>query len=88
MVTFYEVKSLLSRIVCGKNLEEDNSSDIIIDSGRFRGSGLPQEDSQIVIKNSDIQELYDKVMLKKFDNLQLYDESCYEIAFYLDDPRM
>lgn len=88
MVTFYEVKSLLSRIVCGKNLEEDNGSDIIADFGRFRGSGLPQEDSQIVIKNSDIQELYDKVMLKKFDNLQLYDESCYEIAFDLDDPRM
>lgn len=88
MVTFYEVKDLLSRIVCGKNLEEDSDSDIIIDFNRFREPGLPQEDSQIIINNSEIQELYDKVLLKKFDNMQLYDESCYEIAFDLDSPRM
>ena len=88
MVTFYEVKDLLSRIVCGKNLEEDSDSDIIVDFNRFRGPGLPQEDSQIIINNSEIQELYDKVLLKKFDNMQLYDESCYEIAFDLDYPRM
>lgn len=49
MVTFYEVKDLLSRIVCGKNLEEDSDSDIIIDFNRFREPGLPQEDSQIII---------------------------------------
>ena len=88
MVTFYEVKDLLSRIVCGKNLEEDSDSDIIIDFNRFREPGLPQKDSQIIINNSEIQELYDKVLLKKFDNMQLYDESCYEIAFDLDSPRM
>ena len=52
MVTFYEVKNLFSRIICGRNLEEDNDNDIIIDRSRFRGLSSSQEDTLITIKNS------------------------------------
>ena len=45
MVTFYEVKNLFSRIICGRNLEEDNDNDIIIDRSRFRGLSSSQEDT-------------------------------------------
>ena len=88
MVTFFEVKNLFCRIVCGRNLEEDNDNDIIIDRNRFRGLSSSQEDNQIIIRNSELQDLYDKVLSKKYDNLQLYDDFGYEIAFDLDDPRM
>ena len=64
MVTYYEVKNLFSRIVCGRNPEEDNDNDIIIDRGRFRGVSSSQEENQITIKNSELQELYDNVLLK------------------------
>lgn len=88
MVTYYEVKNLIYRIVCGRNLEEDNDNDIIIDRSRFRGLSSSQEDNQAIIKNSDLKELYDRVLLKSHDNLQLYDDFDYEIAFDLDDYRM
>lgn len=88
MVTFYEVKNLFCRIINGRNPEEDNDNDIVIDRNRLRGLFLSQEENQIVIKNSELKELYDKVMLKKHDNLQLYDDFGYEIAFDLDDYRM
>lgn len=88
MVTFYEVKNLFSRIICGRNLEEDNDNDINIDCSRFRGLSSSQEDNQITIKNSELQELYDRVLSKKHDNLQLYDDFGYEIAFDFDDYRM
>ena len=87
MVTFYEVKNLFSRIICGRNLEEDNDNDIIIDRSRFRGLSSSQEDTLITIKNSELRELYDNVLSKKYDNLQFYDDFSYEIAFDLDDPR-
>ena len=87
MVTYYEVKNLFSRIICGRNLEEDNDNDIIIDHSRFRGFSS-KEDIQITIKNSELQELYDNVLAKKYDNLQLYNDFGYEIAFDLDDPRI
>lgn len=88
MVTYYEVKNLISRIICGRNLEEDNDNDIIVERSRFRGLPTTPEDSQIIIKNSELQELYNNVLAKKYDNLQLYDDFGYEIAIDLDDPRM
>ena len=88
MVTFYEVKNLFSRIVCGRNLEEDNDNDIIIDRNRFRGLSSLENENQIIIKNSELKDLYEKISLKKYDNLQLYDDFSYEIAFDLDIPLM
>lgn len=88
MATFFEIKNLFYRIVCGKNLEEDNDNDIVADSSYLKRGNLLQENNQIIIKNSELRELYDRVLTKKYDNLQLYDELSYEIAIDLDDYRM
>lgn len=87
MVEFYEVKKLFSLVICGKTLEEDNNNDIVIDRSRFRGLSS-QEDRQLVIKNSELQELYDKVLSKKCDGLQLYDDFGYEVALSINDYGM
>lgn len=82
MVTYYEVKNLISRIICGRNLEEDNDNDIIVDRSRFRGLPPTSEDNQIIIKNSDLQELYNNVLVKKYDNLQTSCSSNCRVDYY------
>lgn len=88
MATFYEVKNLLYNVICGKNLEEDNDNDIVVDSYYPKRGDSSQENNQIIINNSELRKLYDMVLSKKYDNLQLYDEFSYEIAIDLDDYRM
>ncbi len=80
MVTFYEAKQLLCRVLNGKNIE-DNDDDIVVEFRPFRE---PQIRKQIVISNAELQELYNRVTAMDNNGLELYTGKHYEIAINLD----
>lgn len=88
MATFYETKQLLCRLF-GNREVEDNDDDILIDLRNGRVSSSQQEDGyQLVISNSELQELYNKVCNMDNDALELYSGYDYEIGIELDYPIM
>lgn len=84
MATFYEVKQLLCKVLGGGNIE-DNDDDITIEVRSFRE---PQENRQIVISNTELQELYNRVTDMSKNGLELFTGDRYEIALDLDRPIM
>lgn len=81
MVTFYEVKHLLCKLLGQERLNDDeivnNDDDIVFEPRSFR---IQQETRQITILNSDLVELYNKVFSMNTNDLELYSEDGYEVA--------
>ena len=90
MATYSEVKSLICRILCGKNIDENNENkeeDIVVDLQRYHRYSLLQggkRNKQIVITNTDLQDLYNKVCRMNKNGLQLYTDYNFEVAIELD----
>lgn len=84
MATFYEVKQLLCRIFGIRNIE-DNDDDIIVEIRPLREQ---QKNRQLIISNTELQELYNRVSAMNNNGLELYTENHYEIAIDLDRPIM
>ena len=82
MVTFYEAKQLLCRILGGRNIE-DNDDDITIELRPFREQ---HEKMQFVISNTELYELYNRVAAMNNNGLELYTGNHYEIAIDLNHP--
>lgn len=80
MVTFYEVKQLLCRLLGLRGIN-DNDDDIVFESHSFREQ---QEPAQIRIPNSELLELYNKVSAMNIAGLELYSSDSYEVAIDLD----
>lgn len=78
MVTFYDVKQFLCKIV-GSKVDNDDD-DIIIENRYLRG----KEFDKMFIYNNELKELYNKVKSMKNNELELYTENNYEIAVDLD----
>ncbi|MFR3386360.1 MAG: hypothetical protein ACLTST_08055 [Lachnospiraceae bacterium] len=74
MVTFYEAKQLLCRILGGRNIE-DNDDDITIELRPFREQ---HEKMQFVISNTELYELYNRVAAMNNNGLELYTGNHYE----------
>ena len=87
MVTYSEVKSLICRILCGRNIDENNEEDIVVDLQRYHRNSVPQEgerNEQIVITNTELQDLYNKVCGMNKNGLQLYTGYNFEVVIDLD----
>lgn len=78
MVTFYDIKQFLCKIV-GSKVDNDDD-DIIIENRYFRG----KEFDKMFIYNNELKELYNKVKSMRNNELELYTENNYEIAVDLD----
>jgi len=94
MATFYELKQLIGRVF-GIREMDDNEDDIIIDfSGnlRFRRYAQCNNDKQpetsIVLKNSEIFELYNNVINTSYLESELYSSSKYEVGVNIDRMRI
>lgn len=82
MATYNEFKQQICRIF-GYRMTEENENDISIHKSRYDGSNI-----DFVISNSELQELYDRVMTLSSDNMELYSDNTYEIAVDLHYPMM
>ena len=82
MATFYEVKSLICRIITGRNIDE-NDDDIYVDASRI-GLRTSKELEDFVISNDELLEVYNRTTQKYGTGLQLYDPNCFETAIDLD----
>lgn len=87
MATYFEVKSLINRIVNGKYLEEENDDDIIIDRSQIRYMSS-NDNEPLIISNSELSELFEKVSSKQKNNLQLYDENEYEVIVNINRSKI
>ena len=83
MVTYYEVKSFIHKILCGKYMDEDNDEDIVVDLRRYHRDPVLQgaeSNEQIIITNTELQDLYNTVCSMNTNGLQLYTGRSFEIA--------
>ncbi|MEJ4024308.1 hypothetical protein VSK93_18475 [Clostridioides difficile] len=81
MATFYEVKQMICELVSSENIE-DNEDDIKVElrDKRYLETG----EYHVIIRNSELREIYNRVCSMISENLELYSENEYEVALSSD----
>ena len=77
MATYLEIKELLAEIFLIEDIDE--SCDIVL----YKAS---KRKDDIVVKDSDLRELYEKVILYSNDKLEMYNSKCREVAVQISKP--
>ena len=87
MATYYEFKQIVGRFF-GCRITEENDDDISVClQGRYR-EATGENYSDIVIQNSELRELYDRVNALSNENMELFSKNSYELAIDLDYPML
>lgn len=88
MNNYIEFKEFFGRILLG-NTDMLDDSDITIQLQRTRSSSVSNgENSQFVIKDEDLLNIYTRVVSLKNDEVELYTDDYYETAVDFDYPMM
>lgn len=86
MATYYELKRFVGRLFRCRDLA-DNDDDITV-TLPARNLSVEDESTSFTISNTELKDLYEKVIASSSDNLELFTSQSYEIAIDFDYPLM
>lgn len=85
MVTYYEFKQIICRFF-GCRIAEENDEDISICFQSRYQEIRGENNNDIVILNSELHELYDRVNALSNENMELFSQNSYEVAVDFEFP--
>lgn len=82
MVTYYELKDLICKVF-GNRQDEIDDSDLVL---TIRGIHYSEPKTEFILKNNELNEIFEKVNSAQIHGLELLVEHKYEVAVEIDRP--